>query len=163
MWNVLILRRRILFYYILSAHNLCYNNSTHQSNCSDLETRNSTVTMLTSWLVFLPPTNNIQITAHLHSLFELIPGSSDWLCISTFDLIGFLVQQFLPVLLRPAHLADPGSWRVSRHRAYRLGGFINSEDIQYICFKHFPLIARAGERPTCHTMTISYSAQSENP
>lgn len=87
--------------------------------------------------ISLEQTTKLQIIAHLHSLFELISGPSDWLCISTFDLIGFLVQQFLPILLRPAHLADPGSWRVSKHREYRLGGFINSEDIQYIHFKHF--------------------------
>lgn len=74
--------------------------------------------------------NIIQIGAHSHSLFELISGPSDWLCISTFDLIGFLVQQFLPVLLRPADLADPGTWMVSKHREYRLSGIINSEDIQ---------------------------------
>lgn len=53
---------------------------------------------------------------HLHSLFELISGSSDWLCISSFDLISFLVQQFLRILLRPAHLADPGSFRASKHK-----------------------------------------------
>lgn len=64
-----------------------------------------------------PENNQIfqSIRADSHSLFELIPGSSDWLCISTFDLISFLVQQFLPVLLWPADLADPGSWKEANH------------------------------------------------
>lgn len=77
------------------------------------------------------------ITADLHSLFELIPGSSDWLCISTFDLISFLVQQLLPILLWPADLADPGSWKESNHMDWPLGGFINPKDIQYVYFQHF--------------------------
>lgn len=77
------------------------------------------------------------MTAHSHSLFELISGPSDWLCISTFDLIGCLVQQLLSILLRPADLAGPGPWRVSKRKEYRVSGFINSEDIQYVHLKHF--------------------------
>lgn len=77
------------------------------------------------WIPSLPTEVQSHLL-HLHSLFELIPGPSDRLCISTFDLIGFLMQQLLPVLLRPAHLADPGSWRASKHReSCIMGGFIN--------------------------------------
>lgn len=88
-----------------------------------------------------------QIMANLHSLFELISGPSNRLCISTFDLIGFLMQQFLPILLWPADLADPGAWRASKHRAHWLAGFINSENMY--SFETFPFIPRAGENPSC--------------
>lgn len=89
------------------------------------------------------------ITADLHSLFELIPGSSDWLCISTFDLISFLVQQLLPILLWPADLADPGSWKESNHMDWPLGGGLSIQKGHTVClFPTFPLIETAGRNPT---------------
>ena len=54
--------------------------------------------------------------SYLHSLFELISRPSDWPCISSFDFVSFPLQQLLPVFLGPAELADPGSWRASKHR-----------------------------------------------
>lgn len=87
----------------------------------------------------------IQICAHLHSLFELISGPSDWLCISTFDLIGFLVQQFLPVLLRSADLAGPGTWKVSQTQGVPFEWVHQFRGHTVHSFETFPLIPRAGE------------------
>lgn len=86
-----------------------------------------------------------QYSQHSHSLFELISGSSDWPCISTFDLISFLVQQLLPVLLRPADLADPGSWKEEGPRVR--WWFINSEDTRRGSLPTFPFIAFSWRDP----------------